>query len=216
MRWKKSGEIPTDGGHEVYFSGKEDKHEQGVGFLVHKDIVKSVIGCHPISSTLMTVRLRASPFNMTIFQVWWQWSWCVLQGTAALVDQTQKLHILVVQGDWNGKVGEDAQDDWGEVSESFCNLETNGRGLKHLDFAIYNNIVLTNTLGKKRWAWHSTDGTHHNQIDYILVKKRFRSYFKSARTRTDVGSDHDMMMMTFQTRLKKSRKPTQPRIRFDL
>ena len=27
----------------MYFSGKEDKHEQGVGLLVHKDIVKSVI-----------------------------------------------------------------------------------------------------------------------------------------------------------------------------
>ena len=32
----------------------------------------------------------------------------------------------------------------------------------------------------------------------------------------DVGSDHDMVMMTFQTRLKNSRKPIQPRIRFDL
>ena len=32
----------------------------------------------------------------------------------------------------------------------------------------------------------------------------------------DVGSDHDMVMMTLQTRLKNSRKPTQPRIRFDL
>ena len=32
----------------------------------------------------------------------------------------------------------------------------------------------------------------------------------------DVGSDHDMVMMTFQTRLKNSRKPTQPKIRFDL
>ena len=27
---------------------------------------------------------------------------------------------------------------------------------------------------------------------------------------------NDMVMMTFQTRLKNSRKPTQPRIRFDL
>ena len=44
MGWKKSGEIPTEilGGHIVYFSGTEDKHKQGVGFLVHKDIVKSV------------------------------------------------------------------------------------------------------------------------------------------------------------------------------
>ena len=37
MKWKKSGEIPTDGGHRVYFSGKKDKHEQGLGFLVHKE-----------------------------------------------------------------------------------------------------------------------------------------------------------------------------------
>ena len=40
--------------------------------------------------------------------------------------------------------------------------------------------------------------------------KRFRSGIKIARTRTfpgaDVGSDHDMVMMTFQIRLKNSRK----------
>ena len=84
--------------------------------------------------------------------------------------------------------------------------------------------MLANTLGNhkpsRRWTWHSQDGTHHNQTDYILVKKRFHSCIKTARTRTfpgaDVGSDHDMVMMTFPTHLKKSRKPTQPRIRFDL
>ena len=83
--------------------------------------------------------------------------------------------------------------------------------------------MLANTLGNhkpsRRWTWHSPDETHHNQIDYILVKKRFRSGIKTARTRTlpcaDVGSDHDMVM-TFQTRLNNSRKPTQPRITFHL
>ena len=63
MRWKKSGEIQTDGGHRMYLRGKQNKHEQGVDFLVPKDIVKSVIGCRPISSRLMTVRLSASPFQ---------------------------------------------------------------------------------------------------------------------------------------------------------
>ena len=32
----------------------------------------------------------------------------------------------------------------------------------------------------------------------------------------DIGSDHDLMMMTFQVRLKKTSKPNQPRLRFDL
>ena len=230
-RWKKSGEIPPDGGHRVYFSGKEDKHELGVGFLVHKDIVKSVIGCRPISSRLMTMRLRASPFNITIIQVYAPTSSYddsevdeFYRELQSLVDQTPKQDILVVQGDWNAEVGEDAQEDWGEVCGPFCNTETSDRGLKLLDFATYNNLVLANTLGNhkpsRRWTWHSPDGTHHNQIDYILVKERLRSGIKTARTRTfpgaDVGGDHDMVTMTFQTRLKNSRKSTQPRIRFDL
>ena len=67
---------------------------------------------------------------------------------------------------------------------------------------------------------HSPAGTRHNQIDYILAKKRFQSGIKTARTRTflgaDVGSDHDMVMMTFQTRLKNLRKLTQTRIRIRL
>ena len=42
MRWKNFGETTTEEGHKVFFSGKEDKHEHGVGFLVHKDIVDTV------------------------------------------------------------------------------------------------------------------------------------------------------------------------------
>ena len=110
MRWKHSGDIPTDRGHRVYFSGKEDKREQGVCFLVHKDIVKSVIGCRLISSRLMTMRLRASPFNITIIQVYAPTSSYDDSETDeyyrelhSLVDQIPKQDILVVQGHWNAR-----------------------------------------------------------------------------------------------------------------
>ena len=59
MRWKNFGETTTEEGHKVFFNGKEDKHEHGVGFLVHKDIVSTVMGCRPVSSRLITIRLRA-------------------------------------------------------------------------------------------------------------------------------------------------------------
>ena len=56
--------------------------------------------------------------------------------------------------------------------------------------------------------------------NYILVKKSFRSGVNIHRTRSfpraDIGSDHDLVMMTFQVRLKMARKPNQPRLRFDL
>ena len=69
VRWKNFGKMSTDVGHKVYFSREEDKHEYGVGFLVHKDVVGAVLGCRPVSSRLISIRLRAAPFNITIIQV---------------------------------------------------------------------------------------------------------------------------------------------------
>ena len=106
MRWKHFGEMPTDDGHKVYFSGEEDRHEYGVGFLVHKDVVDAVLGCRPVSSRLRSIRLRAAPFNITIIQVYAPTSghddrevdhfYQQLQET---IDQTPKKDIMVVQGD---------------------------------------------------------------------------------------------------------------------
>ena len=89
-----------------------------------------------------------------------------------------------------------------------------------------NSISVQSTTPKgiiasaSRWTWHSQDGKHHNQIDYILVRKRFQSGVNIHRKRSfpgaDIGSDHDLVMMTFRVRLKKARKPNQQRLRFDL
>ena len=59
MSWKNFGETTTEEGHKVFFSAKENKHEHGIGFLVHKDIMNTVTGCRPV-----TIRLRAVPINI--------------------------------------------------------------------------------------------------------------------------------------------------------
>ena len=69
-RWKDFGETTTEEGHNAFFSGNEDTREHGVGFLVHGDIVKTVMGCRPVSTRLITIRPRAVPFNITIIQVY--------------------------------------------------------------------------------------------------------------------------------------------------
>ena len=105
MRWKNFGETTTEEVHKVFFSGKEDKHEHGVGVLVRKDIVDTVKECRPDSSRLITIRLRAVPSNITIVQVYSPRSnyddnkieECYDQLQNA-IDQTPK-DILVVQGD---------------------------------------------------------------------------------------------------------------------
>ena len=115
MRWKNFGETTTEEGHKVFFSGKEDKHEHGVGFLVYKDIVNTVMGCRPVSSRLIISRLGAVPFNITVVQ-----AYAPTPGyddneieefydqLHNVIDQTQKKDILVVQEDRNAKVGKGA------------------------------------------------------------------------------------------------------------
>ena len=85
---------------------------------MHKDVVDAVSGCQPVSSRLVSIHLRAAPFNITILQVYAPTSghdesevdhfYQQLQQT---IDQTPKKDILVVQGHWNAKVGKDAQAD---------------------------------------------------------------------------------------------------------
>ena len=69
-------------------------------------------------------------------------------------------------------------------------------------------------------TWHSPNGQHHDQIDYILVRKRFQSGVNIARTRSftevDIRSDRDLLMMTFHLRLKRNSKPKHTRLKFDL
>lgn len=231
MRWKGFGETTTDEGHKIYFSGRDDRHEQGVGFLIHKDIKNCVLGCRPVSSRIITLRLRATPFNITVIQTYAPTTdhsdnevedfYDQLQ---EVIDQTPSKDILIVQGDWNAKVGNEAKKDWPDTCGGHGNEDTNDRGLRLLEFANYNNLLLANTLGphkaSRRWTWHHPDGVHHSQIDYILVQNRFRSCINTARTRSfpgaDIGSDHDLLMMTFRTRLKKTNKPKSTRLKFDL
>ena len=100
-----------------------------------------------------------------------------------------------------------------EFVDPFCNDDTNERGPRLLEFATFNDLVLANTFGhhkaSRRWTWQSPNGQHHSEIkiDYILVRKRFWSGVNIARTRNfpgaDIGSDHDLLMMTFRLRLKQ-------------
>jgi len=231
VRWKSIGEISTLDNHKLYFSGKEEKHEHGVGFLVHKDNVSTVMGCRPISSRLITIRLRASPFNITIIQAYAPTTdygddevedfYDQLQD---VIDQTPRKDILVVQGDWNAKIGEDACKNWKGTCGRFCNTQTNERGLRLLEFASNNSLMLANTFGphkpSRRWTWTSPNGEHHSQIDYIMVKRRFQSSVNIARTRSfpgaDIGSDHELLMTTLRLHLKKTKKWGPTRIKFDL
>ena len=189
------------------------------------------MGCRPVSSRLITIRLKASPFNITIIQAYVPTTnydvddiedfYDQLQD---VIDQAPKKGILVVQGDWNAKIGDDASKNWKGACGQYCNPETNKRGLRLLEFACYNNLKVANTCDPHKpsrpWIWHSPGGDYHNQTDYIMVKQRCQSSVNIAKIRgfpgADSGSDHELVMMTFRLYLQRMKNQGNIRIRFSL
>ena len=231
MRWTGFGETNSEDGHKIYYSGEEKQHKYGVGFIVRKETTGYIMSCTPVSSRIISMRVSAKPKNITIIQVYAPSSDHEDQEVEEFYEKIEntiqkapKKDLLIIQGDFNAKIGEDAYENWAGTVGRYGTGKTNDRGLRLLEFASSHQLTITNTLYphkiSRRTTWHAPNGIVHNQIDYILTPRRFKSSVNKAKTRTypgaDIGSDHDLVLLVMKMKLKKRQKPANPRIKFDL
>ena len=134
----------------------------------------------------------------------------------------QKKDFLIIQGDWNAKVVKDAT--WNGCVGRFGTGSINERGQRLLEFAERHKLVIANTLhphkDSRNTTWHSPNGLVHNQIDYILTPKRFKSSIIRSSTRTylgaDVNSDHDLVMCNLRLKRWSNKREKRKRIRYNV
>lgn len=87
-----------------------------------------------------------------------------------------------------------------------------------------NNLTVANTLGEhkdsRRVTWFSTDGRTRNQIDVIMVERKCKTCIKPKKTRSfsgaDIGSDHNLVMMTMKLKLKLMKNTQSTRVKYNL
>ena len=108
------GELTTNEGRKIYYSGRE-KHPEGVGFIVRKELINAVLNYTTISSRVISIRLKASPINITIIQIYAPTSTYndeeieqFYETVDNNIQESHKKDILIVQGDFNAKIGSDA------------------------------------------------------------------------------------------------------------
>ena len=140
------------------------------------------------------------------------------------IKETPKKDFLIIQGDFNAKVGKDAHIEGPACAGRFGIGHQNERGQILLEFAEKHQLVIANTLyphkDSRTTTWHSPDGKTHTQIDYILTPSHFKSSIKQSSSRTypvaDINSDHDLVLCNIKLKLKSNRTPQSKRIRFNL
>lgn len=114
-------------------------------------------------------------------------------------------------GDFNAKVGNERV---GNTVGPFGLGDRNDRGDNLISWCQSHNLVITNTWFKNHprrlWTWKSPGDRTRNQIDYILVPRRFRNSVISSKTipGADCDSDHVPIINEIRIKLKKLRKTT--------
>ena len=132
IRKKGTNEIQINEGHILHYISNENRHIDEVGFLINKENVKMIMNFNQFNERVATMRLHATPFNVTIIQVYAPTTdhsdeeiehfYNKLQSTISEIDKSD---IIVIQGDWNATIGKDASLYEEKVSGKYCNINTN-------------------------------------------------------------------------------------------
>ena len=85
-------------------------------------------------------------------------------------------------------------------------------------FVYANNLYITNTRFKQSkinriWTWESPDGKTHNQIDYIIISKKWAGSVQYSRAfpSADCSSDHQLVLAGIKLKLKRKKVSTKTR-----
>ena len=207
----------------IYSGG--DTHERGVGILFDEKTAKSIKGWWGISDRVIVVKLEGRPFDIGIIQVYAPTSACTdeerdnfYEDLDKAMKQLKSQDVKLVIGDFNAKVGDERVEDivgpWGLG-------DRNEQGEHLIDWCRRNEFVVSNTWYKnhprRRYTWISPGDQIRNQIDFILVQKRFRNSVKSSKTMpgADCDSDHVPVICRIEIKLKQLKKPKQPKFEID-
>ena len=216
VRWKDAGKTVKEGYTMMYSGG--DSHKNGVAIIMKNKIACSLIGLWPVDDRIIAAKIAAQPFNIFVIQVYAPTSDYDDDQIEFFYEKLNQIlliaksdDIVFIMGDFNAKVGRE------KISRCMGKHgigKRNNRGERLLQFCEENNMIIANTLFKhparRIYTWKSPGDVCRNQIDYIMVKERFRNIVKQAKAYpgADINSDHNPVVIKASIKPKVIRKGT--------
>ena len=232
MRWNTCGRMITATGEMLLYSGKEnanDIHEMGVGFILTREASASLMEWEPVSARIVTARFHSRWRNVSIIQCYAPTNTAELEAKEefyeqlqAVMDKVPKRDIIILMGDMNAKVGRDNRGKERIMGQHGADATMNENGELLTDFCEANEMVIGGSLFPHRdchkVTWVSPDQRTHNQIDHVIISRRWRSSLQDVRVKrgADVGSDHHLLMAKVKVRMAKLVKAKSGRARYNI
>ena len=115
-------------------------------------------------------------------------------------------------GDFNAKIGENLGRLYSNAIWPYGLGERNSKGDRLEDFAVENSLVIANTLFQEPkgrvYTWTSPDGNTRNQIDFILIKGKWRTSVLNVKTFPGAycDTDHELLSKSITDALMLSNR----------
>jgi exonuclease III len=223
--WPGAGVCNTGGG-ALYYSGNQDRnHRRGVGIIVSESLKNCIIDFIPYSDRIALMRVNARPTNLNIIQIYAPTADAPDEEMEIFYEQikemlklTKKHEINIIMGDFNSRIGKER---YGDLVGPFGLGTRNERGERLVQFCQEEDMKATNTWyqlpPRRLYTWRSPrdspENISRNQIDFILINKRFGSSINRVSTCTgaDVPSDHILLRAAIKIKLTKYAKSASKR-----
>ena len=218
VRWPGTGKCDLEKG-AITYSGREDGlHQEGVGFYLSKRAMGAVEEFEAISSRIAKLRLDTKWFKVTIVSAYAPTEISDDQEKDNWYDQLQSVldripghDMLLLLGDFNAKVGREVNTFQPAIGIHSLHALSNDNGMRLATLAIQYGLVIGGTVFPHKdihkGTWTSPDGNTTNQIDHVLVKRKFRKSLSDVRVfrSADCDTDHSLLMTKIQIKLSSRR-----------
>ena len=215
-------------GETIIHCGRDDdRHIHRVVIMMSKNSAKSLIDWTPVSERIISARYFSNHVKMTLINAYAPTNDAsddvkdqFYQSLTEIVQRTPRHDMLVITGDLNAKVGNNPSQYENVMGRHGLGV-MNENGERLCDFCAMNELLITGTLFPHRdihkATWVSPDGDTKNQIDHVLINKRFRTSVRDTRAYRgpDVASDHFLIISTLKLKLRAAPKAEKPRVRYN-
>lgn len=214
IRWQGNGQIDKPEYSLVYSGPEERTGQYGTGFIITREIRRSLLEFEPINERICRLRLRGKFRNTTIVNahapteekedIIKEQFYDDLEKVCCAVP---KYDLMLVIGDFNAKIGRN-EHQHGISGKYSLHEENSENGDLLCQFARRNNMIIKSTcFPHKRihlGTWKSAVSGVVNQIDHVLVTARHSTSIIDVRSCRGPNCDSDHFMIKSVLREKLS------------
>ncbi|XP_022161478.1 uncharacterized protein LOC111027411 [Myzus persicae] len=210
-RWQGEGCIATCNMTLFYGGVTTNRHENGVGFLVHNSLIPWVKQFKAINDRICYIRINMNHRDMIIICAYAPTKSGNKEVKDAFYEELEQVYdtipshcIKVLLGDMNAQVGKENTYKT-TIGEHSLHDQSNDNGVRLINFAISKNMVVSSTRFPRKnihkETWLSPGGKYSSQIDHVLIENKHKTIIKNVKSYrgANADTDHYLILIDFRT-----------------